>query len=450
MRTKPFLRSLISFAVLIILFQCFSTVRAQSAGQLYLEFVRESLAGLRTQLPELEVFAAEAASHLAKSEVLIHIRSSGNFSSEMNGRAGGLGVNTKGGSDESMHPDAIFFLAYTADDRSNPGRVGNAGRIKNGYTVLFAAPEVLRAASRKSKYKFKEDSFSAVIDNQTGKRVSFESGGVTYSTASLLNIVNGWVFTGEMTAALTRLGRMPIFYLSFALDQRNDYIRAGKYSRVLSPGLKYGPMKSFHDDVMISNSEVPGEGMMVIPPLEPGFMGGRYLDILDGYLAAYADTSFSDIQRIVDRAVRVKAAGGTVFFASIGHTFPSEVPSKERSRGAMHVISQGWNRDDYTGPGPGTEDLMIVLGMPTFPAARAAFAAENDIELVMLSTEKPTDRGPESYDTNRFLWLETPWPMEDGAVEIPGYDIKVLPVTGFMNGVLYYTIKAELEQRLAN
>ena len=93
---------------------------------------------------------------------------------------------------------------------------------------------------------------------------------------------------------------------------------------------------------------------------------------------------------------------------------------------------------------------MIVLGMPTFPITRAIFAAENNIELVMLSTEKPTDRDPENYDTDQFLWLETPWPMGDGAVEIPGYDIKVLPVTGFMNGVLYYTIKAELEQRLAN
>ena len=450
MRSNPNLRSLISFAVVFFLFQGFSSVRAQSAGQLYLEFVRESVAGLRTGLPQLEEFAEEAASHLAKSEALIHIRSSENFSGEMNGRAGGLGVNTKGGSEASMHPDAVFFLGYTSDDRSKPGQVGNAGRIRNGYTVLFSAPEVLRAASRKSKYKFKEDSFSAVIDNQTGKREAFKSGGITYSTASLLNIVNGWVFTGEMTAALTRLGRMPIYYLSFAIDQRNDYVRAGKYSRVLSPGLKYGPMKSFHDDVIISDSLASGNGMMVIPPLEPGFIGGRYLDILDGYLAAYASTNFSDIQRIVDRAVRVIEAGGTVFFESIGHTFPNEVHSKERLRGVLHVISQGWNRDDYTGPGPGTEDLMIVLGMPTFPITRAIFAAENNIELVMLSTEKPTDRDPENYDTDQFLWLETPWPMGDGAVEIPGYDIKVLPVTGFMNGVLYYTIKAELEQRLAN
>ena len=424
-------------------------VLAQPVALDYLRYVRESFSGLREQMPHIIEVADSSASRLVNSEALVHISAHRNFTRELRGRAGGLGISTPGGSDASMHPDALFILGYAPNTESKDKNVVLASTIRNGYTIIFAAPEHLTGLSWRGTNTFRvEDYFSAIIDNQTGKRPQFEAGGRQISTSSLMNLVNGWVYVGELTASLTRLGKMPVFYLSFALDQRNDYVRAGKYSRELSPGLPYGPMKAFHDDVIISKDAEATDGLMVVPPLNPGHVGDEYLDLLDSYLADYSEDRLADLKKIVDRAVAVKRSGGAVFFTAIGHTFPTEVPVKERSRGVMHVIEQRWNTENYSGPRPHPDDLIIVFGMPTYPVARAKFATENGLNIIILSTEAPTDRGPESYETDRFLWLETPWPMEDGAIDIPGYDIKVLPVTGVMNVALYYAVRLELESRL--
>jgi hypothetical protein len=114
----------------------------------------------------------------------------------------------------------------------------------------------------------------------------------------------------------------------------------------------------------------------------------------------------------------------------------------------MTVIAQNWNTENYAGPTPGVDDLVIVFGMPTYPAVRAQYAALNGLNIIILSTEEPTDRGPENYSTDRFLWIEMPWPLEDGAIDIPGYDIKVLPVSGVMNVALYYAVRLELESAI--
>ncbi len=113
----------------------------------------------------------------------------------------------------------------------------------------------------------------------------------------------------------------------------------------------------------------------------------------------------------------------------------------------MNIVAQNWDQDDYNGPQPGADDLMILFAMPTYPEEKARFADENGIHLILLSSEEPTDRQPDEYNTDRFLWLETPWPLEDGAIEIPGYDINVLPVTGFTNIALFWTIALELYVR---
>ena len=411
----------------------------------YLEYLRESLAALREQIPHISDVADSSAVRFIRSEALVRIRAQTNFASELGGRAAGLGITTPSGSSEADHPDAITLVAY-APNISNENRVGETANAK-GYRILFAAPEQLAAVSRRSRRKFRANYFSAVIDNFTGSRPPFEFNGNQIASSSLMNIANGWIYTGEFTAALTRLGKMPVFYLSFAIDGRNDYERAGKYSRELSPGLPYGPMKAFHDDVIISDTLQAGTEMMVVPPLARGRLGGEYLDQLDEYLVDYLGGRSGHLEQILERATEIKKSGHEVFFTSIGHTFPAEIPRKQRSRGVMHVISQGWNKDDYKGQRPGSDDLMIVFGMPTYPAARSQFARENGVHLIMLSTEKPTDREPDEYDTDRFLWLETPWPLEDGAIEIPGYDIKVLPVTGFMNGALFWALALELYTR---
>lgn len=82
-----------------------------------------------------------------------------------------------------------------------------------------------------------------------------------------------------------------------------------------------------------------------------GRLGGEYIDQLDQYLLDFLNGRSGHLEQILERATVVKKARHEVFFMSIGHTFPAEIPAKQRSRGVMHVISQGWGKGDYRGGG---------------------------------------------------------------------------------------------------
>lgn len=464
MRTKCLARYF-SFLLVAILFGCVSatTTSAQDTLQTnlesqsellvdsapiaggYLEYVRSSLAALRGQIPHISSIADSSAEKLVRSEDLFRVRSHVGFASELSGRAGGLGITSRQ-KIRDTHPDAVTLLAIAENTTMKFNRIGDIA-VSKGYRVLFTAPEHVPNASRQSRRKFRANYFSAVIDNFTGSRPGFAFGQNEIASSSLMNIANGWIYTAELTASFTRIGYMPVVYLSFALDSPNDYARVARYSVKPVPEIGYGLQQAFHDDVIISDTRVASKDTMVVAPIEKGVLADSYISILDGYLSDYLTTRADHLTQIIDRATAVKKAGNDLFFFAIGHTFPDEVPTKQRTRGVMHILPQNWPSDRYSGKQPGPNDLVLLFGMPTYPSRRAEYAEANGLNLVVLSTEAPTGREAGSVSSERFLWLQTPWPLEDGAVDIPGYDIDILPVTGFMNVALFYAIALELYTR---
>ena len=68
------------------------------------------------------------------------------------------------------------------------------------------------------------------------------------------------------------------------------------------------------------------------------------------------------------------------------------------------------------------------------------------VDVIIMTTERPNET---ETGTARLEWIPAPWPIGDGSVEIPDYDIRVLPVSGIMNGVIFYMLRSEVQYRLA-
>jgi hypothetical protein len=419
--------------------------KSVSPGRAYLAHLGEQVALLKKQVPHVADVAEASADNFIKTETLALGPVQISFTRELNGRAGGLPDTAWLGSRKEPAADAVVAVAYAPRTVSNDDRMAQYARSR-GYRVLFASPKQVRELADRTGEKFRAEDFSAVIDNHVGDQpFRFQGGAVP--TASLLNVANGWVYVGELAAASTRRGKMPVFYLSFGVDGENDYRRARKYTVKFYPDKPYGKMRAFHNDVIVGKDAKPGVGQMVVPPLEPGVLGRRYLDELERYLAMYSGDRFGDLEQIVKRAEAAKRAGHKVYLTAVGHTFPHQVPDDELS-GVINVITPRWNRKGYEAPAFAKGDLLIVLGMPQYPAGIVRGAQERGLDVVVTSRQEPGDVKPDERNTERFLWIEAPWPAGDGAVSIPGYDIKVLPVTGFMNGAFYYALRAELAARL--
>jgi hypothetical protein len=416
-----------------------------SSARAYLAHLGDEIALLKKQVPRVAEVAEASADNFIKTGVLIRGPVDIGFAREIGGRAGGFTSTSWLASRTEPGEEAVVVVAYAPHTTSNDDRMRQYARSA-GYRVLFASPEQVRGLAERRGEEFGAEDYSAVIDNYAADH-PFVFRGRAVPTATLLNIANGWVYVGELTAACTRRGKMPVFYLSFGVDGENGYKRAAKYSVKVPPGKRYGKQRAFHHDAIVSGDGEQEPGKMVIRPVESGVLGRRYLDRLGRYLEMYSGERFADLERILKRAEAAKRAGHQVYLTAVGHTFPDEVPADERG-GAIRVITPRWNRKGYEAPAFEKGDLLIILGMPQYPAGMVRDALGRGADVIVTSSQPPTDVEPARRDTERFLWIEAPWPAGDGAVSVEGYDIKILPVTGFMNGALYYALRTELAVRL--
>jgi hypothetical protein len=66
-------------------------------------------------------------------------------------------------------------------------------------------------------------------------------------------------------------------------------------------------------------------------------------------------------------------------------------------------------------------------------------AKASGVKLVY-STVRPA-QSPEP--ASNILYLDPGWPLTDGCVRVPGYDVPILPASGVIQAAIYWTIAAE-------
>jgi len=245
--------------------------------------------------------------------------------------------------------------------------------------------------------------------------------------SQLVNVLNGMLFTGEITSACTRRGKMPNYWLSFAIDEPRGYWRARKYSE----GTDYHQQPSFHTH-------------FCVPPVEPEVIGRTYISRLRSYLDRLEN--WPDLGEISDRIAARIRAGKTVHFFFIGHIFPRIVPEDQRDY-LLKLLSSRFSDRVRALEEKGHEgDMLFLLCMPTYDDRLVGMALNKGMDVIVASTAPPI-RAHQGKDEVR--WLAAPWPIEDGCVEIPGYDMPILPATGIMNSVIYYAVLAQVQHNLA-
>ena len=137
----------------------------------------------------------------------------------------------------------------------------------------------------------------AWIDSGGGENdrvVMLGNGRRTGKTNHFTNAVNGWALTGEIVAALTRQGKMPTMWRSWAaIDGRAWSDR-------------FFQKKQFHDDMSIS-------------PIPPGELGRRYLERIRYMVARLKNTELLKLHTMAGRIAEELGNGRKTIIASAGH-----------------------------------------------------------------------------------------------------------------------------------
>jgi hypothetical protein len=224
------------------------------------------------------------------------------------------------------------------------------------------------------------------------------------------NVIELWTWTGEFVAACTRLGKMPVLYQSYGLPGGRE--RARKYEG-----------KRFHEDLRIA-------------PIAAGTLGSEYLNRVSRMFHSINKTQSAKISHA---AQWWKAAPSSATLVT-GHMFPRHAQDARAPQLSTPVPVPAWDdKDPFSGEKPPA--FVFYLGYQFTPQKLLDQSRAMGFNLAYTCVRPANPIEP----SKNIIYIDPAWPLADGCVEIPGYDVPVLPASGVVQAAIYWSLVLELE-----
>lgn len=358
-----------------------SAVAADALPDSYLERTCVALEACRADLPAMQAPAEAAAARLAAGGKL-WIAGQPSMISELTGRAGGF-MMARGLRDETAAANDVV-LCFLEPDVPAP----DAAAL-GGYVVLFG-------------------------DDVRGDAPHFANHAAAFNLSpTFANAIPGWMFTGELIAALTRLGKMPVIYESIGMY--DGIARMQQY--------KNGEI-AFHND-------------MTVAPVAHGVVGNRFIDNILGMLRRVAREEQADIEHAGAWAREAREAGKRLYMYSMGHLFPDEV-GKTAIGEIFHsdVWNAGFRRHAKPKDEFGAGDFVALIGYQHAPDDLLQRARPAGARVAYVTLHAARDYANDSG----VVWIDPMWDWPDACVPLEGYDVPLLAASGVVNGAIAWEI----------
>jgi len=219
-----------------------------------------------------------------------------------------------------------------------------------------------------------------------------------------------WTFTAELISALTRLGKLPPMYQSMVVP-------GGRRRNAEHLKLQWEPGP--------------------VEPIREGLLGREYLPPVANSLRRLKVSQAEKFAEAGRLAADTAAAGHTVWYGSLGH-LPPELPSISGDPGLVKPLSmrEPDKLADLVKPG----DLILYVGYyePWGPWVETAH--ELGAKIVTVVSGTPERR---AEDMGADINIDGCWAYGDAVVDVPGYDIRVLPPSGVVASAAYSMLMAE-------
>lgn len=225
----------------------------------------------------------------------------------------------------------------------------------------------------------------------------------------IVNIATLWAFTGEFVSACTRRGRMPTMWQSIMLIGARE--RNARYRKF-----------RIHNDVKVR-------------PIAPIQLGGDYLRTLIEYMRAFERSEWGKLKRASAMINSAWQRGRCAYVISIGHLKPPALALPNGLCGLKplpHSLTpnalQGKLRRG---------DVLYISGYTDAPvnlldAGRRAGA-------FTILTLAGRNSQPPSHQLADIV-IDAQWRLGDAIVEVPGYDVPILPPSGVMATAIYWAL----------
>lgn len=372
--------------------------RATSPAELHLRAISARVESLEKNLPLVTRAAEAAAERLASGGRLWITGDEPGFAAEATGRAGGL-VLLRRVQKTPGALDVVLVGISGADPKFGVGELRSEGALVIGFGSRLPAA-----------------SFDFLIDSSPPPGSA--------PVAGILNVVNLWVFTAELVAALTRRGRMPAIYQSvYSAGASDRNARLGG--------------KDFHPDVQVS-------------PVPAGELGRGYLRAIRTALEGLRRTELSTLRRQGEIAAEAIRSGRRVWGHVNGHYLSKSAGLLEGEPSLIELSGHGDAKKHAALARPG--DVFVLIGY-CVNAAGQTIEYEPLLDAVRSSGARciGTIAGKDGAAPPKSaleLTVDPKWTLGDAVVTVPGYDVKILPASGVLQATIYWLLLAETEKAL--
>ena len=231
-----------------------------------------------------------------------------------------------------------------------------------------------------------------------------------------------------MITACIRAGKMPSMWMSVWLEgpwSRN----ASMYDHHNLREPWYVPL--FHE-------------RCYVPPLEEGYAAGTFLDLLSNIHGRL--TAQSDLLAKAGRwMARARRTGRTIHAVAVGHSHP-QILELQHTPG--YPIQWGHSMSDLNRALPATArrgDVALHLGYSPVDVGDVQKILDRGVKFVYTS---PYGRPADLEDHPNLLWFDLPWRPADATVDIPGYGVRILPMSSSCHAMAYNAILAEFAEQM--
>lgn len=410
-RGVTFLRLMTGATLLgfIFAFAALSNVQAATGTDSYSTSVFQLLKAHRDGLPDLIAPAEATAAALVKGGSL-YLGGDKAWIAEGDGRAGGLmaarplflsAPEAKPDNKRANTPAPgtwlpaqarpvkgdVVWIAYAPASYQDDVKIAQDLRKKGCLVILFGPkPESGRPNSQ------------YWIDSDTSPTADL-------NLTRMGNILSLWTLTAETTAATSRQGRTLTFYQS-------DSIEGAQVRNALYRGL------TFHTD------------LPKMAPVPPGLLSKEYLDAVQKMLEAIRSTQQAKIIKVGQEMAKRAAEGQPARFMMVGHMAQNLIPEHSKLFDYLPIKTK---RDAVEAELP-RNGLFVMMGYVGIYGDLWRQVRAKDATAVWIVSPLPTA-------VNFAQWgdviIDQEWKIGDCALEIPGYDVKVFPLSGVAQVYIY-------------
>jgi hypothetical protein len=281
-----------------------------------------------------------------------------------------------------------------------------SGRIPTPHDIiLYAVPSALERDDLKMFDQWQEKG-ATVIQFSSPAGVF----GDHCPIDTVANVIDLWTWTGEFVAACTRLGQMPVLYQSYGLPGG------------LERGKKYQG-KKLHDDLSVK-------------PIASGVLGREYLKQIQQMLTRINESQMPKILQAARWWSEVPKSSATTLFT--GHMFPRHAHDPRALQISDFAAVPAWeNKELLTAGHPPA--FVLCLGYQFAPQKLMDQAKALGVKLVYSAVQPAQPPEP----AGNILYIDPAWPLADGCVTVPGYDVPILPASGVVQAAIYWTVVCE-------